>query len=183
MEKQKTSYEKAVLQSRISKLTDGIAFIHIGAISDIEYEDKQHRIQDTLYAVKSASEEGIIPGGGTALLNASKIKIRGKNLHIQKGINVVKHAISEPFRQILKNVGIEVSAEQIKHFEQNYNFGINARTGEYTKDMIGSGIIDPLKVTRITLENAASISGMLLTTDCVVIDTSVYEQYKPQQEF
>lgn len=176
LEKQKTSYEKAELQSRISKLTDGIAFIHIGAISDIEYEDKQHRIQDTLYAVKSASEEGIVAGGGTALLHASTIHITAKNRFIQLGIGVVMDAISEPFKQILRNVGIKVSPTQIKYFKDNYNFGINARTGEHSDDMIGIGIIDPLKVTRIALENAASISGMLLTTDCVVIDTSVYDE-------
>lgn len=171
---QLNGYEKALLQSRISRLTDGIAYINIGAISDIEYNEKQHRIQDALYAVKSASEEGIVPGGGTALLFVSKEKLNHENISVQAGINVVLEAIKEPFKQILENVGIILEDDMIYKIQNEFNHGINARTGNYASDMMGQGIIDPVKVTRVALENAASVAGMLLTTDCVVIDNEVY---------
>jgi chaperonin GroEL len=176
VKKQTTTYEKAVLQSRISRLSDGIAYINIGAVTDIEYDEKQHRIQDALYAVKSASEEGILPGGGTALLYISQENLIAQNRFEQIGINVLMKAIEKPFFQILENVGIELKALQIKRYKTHFNQGINARDGVHVGDMIAEGIIDPLKVVRVALENAASISGMLLTSDCVIIDESVYDK-------
>ena len=176
LEKQTTTYEKAAIQSRISRLSDGIAYINIGAVNDMEFNEKQQRIQDALYAVKSASEEGIIPGGGTAFMFISKKRYRSDYVDIQKGINVVMKAIQEPFHQILKNVGIDLKQVHDKHYQKYWNSGINARTGIPTNDMIGEGIIDPVKVARVALENAASIAGMLLTTDCVIIDNTVYDK-------
>ena len=169
-------YEKSIIQTRISRLTDGIAYINIGAVTDIEYNEKQARIQDALYAVKSASEEGIISGGGTALLYVSKKNITVQDESIQLGIDVVFGAVKEPFVQILNNVGIKITQEQFTEIENNYDKGIDARTGKQIKSMIKHGIIDPVKVTRVALENAASVAGMLLTTDCVIIDNEVYEK-------
>ena len=176
LKKQKTSYEKEVIQARISRLSDGIAYINIGAVTDIEFNEKQHRITDSLYAVKSAYEEGIIPGGGTALMYVSTKNYRSKNKSEQIGINIVMKAIEAPFYQILKNVGIEGNGFLAKTYKNNFNTGINARTRLHVSDMIEEGIIDPVKVTRVALENAASIAGMLLTTDCVIIDNSVYDK-------
>ena len=176
LEKQKTVYEQSAIQTRISRLAQGIAYINIGAISDIEYDEKQHRIQDALYAVKSASEEGIIPGGGTALMFVSKMKPKNcSNYSVQQGMNIIFSAIEEPFNQILKNVGLEVEDITIETIKNKFNIGIDARTQKPCDDMIGEGIIDPVKVTRVALENAASIAGMLLTTDCVIVDNRVYE--------
>jgi len=181
LEKQVTSYEKQQLQSRISRLTNGIAYIHIGAVTDIEFSEKQHRIQDALYGVKSANEEGIVPGGGTALLHISKDKLVHKDKNIQLGCNIVFNAIKEPFIQILENIGVELSLHAVDVFADIWNYGIDARTGEECPDMIKAGIIDPVKVTRVALENAASIAGMLLTTDCVIVDNDAYkEQPQPQ---
>ena len=178
IKKHTNSYEQSELQTRISRLSDGIAYINIGAVSNIEFEEKQHRIKDSLYAVKSAYEEGIIPGGGTAFMYISKKQFRRRNRFEQLGVNIVMKAIEKPFYQILENVGIKLEKIQIKHYKDNFNTGMNARTGVHVNNMIEEGIIDPVKVTRIALENAASIAGMLLTTDCVIIDNSVYEKNK-----
>jgi len=184
LEQQKTSYEKAQLQSRISRLAEGIAYINIGAVSDIEFDERQHRIQDSLYAVKSASEEGIIPGGGTTLMYISDMTYSVDGNHsMQIGYDIVMKAIQTPFFQILENVGMEVEDNTVIHIKENFNKGINARTQMPCEDMIKEGIVDPTKVTRVALENAASIAGMLLTTDCVVIDNAVYERRINKNEF
>lgn len=175
LENIKTEYEKGIVQTRISRLTDGIAYINIGAITEIEYIEKQHRIQDALYAVKSASEEGVLAGGGTALVHVSAVKPIYENVSFQKGVDIVFEAVLEPFKQILDNVGIKVVNETIDQIQKQYGAGIDARTGDFVKNMIEVGIIDPLKVTRVALENAASVAGMLLTTDCVIVDNSIYE--------
>lgn len=177
------SYEKGIMQTRISRLTDGIANINIGALTDVEYIEKQHRIQDSLYAVKSASEEGIVPGGGTTLFHISRDKIKTPSVSIQCGINVVYEAIKIPFTQILKNVGIEIKDDHRRYIRDNFNTGIDARTYEPCENMIKSGIVDPVKVTRVALENAASIAGMLLTTDCVIVDKEVYEKPNYNQNY
>lgn len=177
-----TSYEKSKLQTRISRLTDGIAYINIGAISEIEHIEKQHRIQDALYGVKSASEEGIVPGGGTVLFYiANKLQdlIVSEEESVQLGCDIVLKAITVPFFQILANVGIDPEKKELNYIESNFNVGIDARTKKMKDDMIKAGIIDPVKVTRVALQNAASVAGMLLTTDCVVIDTGVYDKPKP----
>ena len=177
LEGHKTAYEKAQIQTRISRLTDGIAYINIGAISETEFIEKQHRIQDALYAIKSASEEGIIPGGGSALLSISQMEVETKsgNQSIQKGIDIVFKAIQKPFFQIIENIGIELSEDIIEKCKENFDAGYNAKTKEAVDNLIKDGVMDPVKVTRIALENAASIAGMLLTTECAIIDPSVYE--------
>lgn len=181
--KEKTnSYERGILQSRISRLMDGIAYINIGAVTDIDFIEKQHRIQDALYAVKSASEEGIVSGGGTALYYISAI-IKTLNANwsdsFKKGYCIVLDAIQVPFHQILKNVGVEyLNSDNLKTMEEIYGSGYNARELTFHKDLMSEGIIDPVKVTRIALENAASVSGMLLTSDCVIIDENAYNTKK-----
>ena len=180
--KEKTnSYERGILQSRISRLMDGIAYINIGAVTDIDFIEKQHRIQDALYAVKSASEEGIIAGGGCSLYfisyNITELKSEWSESFV-KGYNIVLDAIRNPMLTILKNVGIDIINDQAKDIAYNYNTGYNARTGVIHKDLISEGIIDPTKVTRIALENAASVAGMLLTSDCIIIDEEAYSKKK-----
>ena len=178
------SYEKSVLQTRISRLSDGIAYINIGANSDSEYIEKQGRVQDALYSVKSANEEGIIPGGGAALLSLSKMEFgfKSKNPSKEYGSQILMKAIQQPFFQIIENVGIKVSPDVIDIITDNFNHGINAKTEKYSEDLIEEGVIDPVKVTRVALEAAASIAGMILTTECVIVDTDVYKK-EPQQPY
>jgi chaperonin GroEL len=180
-------YEKSILQTRISRLTDGLAYINIGASTDVDFIEKQHRIQDALYAVKSASEEGIIPGGGTALYHISENRPRfdkySDNHSVELGISVIYEAIKAPFVQILENVGIKTTNTLIEKLKLSPNCGIDARYGSFCENMISSGIIDPVKVTRVALENAASIAGMLLTTDCVIVDKEVYEKPNYNQNY
>jgi chaperonin GroEL len=184
LEKVKTTYERSVLQTRISRLSDGISYINIGATSDTEYIEKQGRVQDALYAIKSANEEGIIPGGGAALLSISTMVLGSKsdNESVKYGAEIVMNAIAVPFSQILKNVGEEsIDEHDYLNSAQNWRAGYNAKTKEFVDDLIAEGVIDPVKVTRIALESAASISGMLLTTECVVVDTEVFDkQSQPQ---
>lgn len=174
-----TAYEKGILQTRISRLTDGIAYINIGAISDIEFNEKQHRIQDALYSVKSAYEEGIVPGGGCALnfignnMNFDHTKMSESEY---EGACLLLEILHFPFMQILQNTGITLSEEAYKAISHNWNYGIDARTQKQSNDMIKDGIIDAVKVTRVALENSASVVSMLLTTELVVIDNSAYEQ-------
>lgn len=186
LEKEITQYEKSKLQTRISRLTDGIAYINIGAVSEIEYIEKQHRIQDALYGIKSASEEGIIPGGGTALMYISN-KLKNVKLDssesVQLGMTVILNAIQVPFYQILSNVGHVLSNDEINYIVNNFNTGIDARTRKASKNLIESGIIDPKKVTRTALENAASVAGTLLTTDCTIVDLTVYEKPKTPEGY
>lgn len=186
LEKEITQYEKSKLQTRISRLTDGIAYINIGAVSEIEYIEKQHRIQDALYGIKSASEEGIIPGGGTALMYISN-KLKDVKLDssesVQLGMTVILNAIKVPFYQILSNVGHVLSNDEINYIVNNFNTGIDARTRKASKNLIESGIIDPKKVTRTALENAASVAGTLLTTDCTIVDLTVYEKPKTPEGY
>jgi len=182
-----TSYEKQIYQMRISRLTSGLAYINIGAVSEIEFIEKQHSVHDALYGVKSASEEGIIPGGGTTLLHISHIlsdePSLAKNGSTGLGMQIVLNAIKVPFMQILDNVGIELNDKEFQHATENFNQGFDARTREVKNNMIKAGIIDPVKVTRVALQNAASVAGMLLTTDCVIVDTSVYAQPKQPQGY
>lgn len=171
-----TQYEKARIQMRISRLSDGIAYIHIGSTSEIEYNEKQHRIQDALYAVKSASEEGIIPGGGYALAYAQdNMSIKNfRNNSIQAGYECLISILDVPMFQILKNVGLEISDDVIEKICKSWDKGFDARKKQITRNLIQDGIVDPLKVTRVALENAASIISMLLTTECIIVDNQVY---------
>ncbi len=173
-------FEKSQLQTRISRISDGIAYINIGARSDSEYIEKQGRIQDALYAVKSANEEGIIPGGGAALLTLSTIEFDTKERNASKmyGANIVLRAIREPFGMIIENVGVDLEEMDFRKIADNFSAGYDARTGKVCDDMIASGIMDPVKVTRVALESAASIAGMLLTTECVIVDPEVYKKFQ-----
>lgn len=176
----KTQYEKSQIQVRISRITDGLSYINVGAYSDTEFIEKQGRLQDALYAIKSANEEGIIPGGGAALLSISKILSDAdsisKNPSTLYGAKIVADAIRRPFFQIIDNVGIDYDESTFAREEAEFLAGFDAKTKMHVPDMIKAGIIDPAKVTRVALENAGSIAGMLLTTECVVADTQVYEQ-------
>lgn len=175
-------FERSQMQIRISRLTDGIAYINIGAVSDTEFIEKQARIQDSLYAVKSANEEGVIPGGGAALYSISKMELehKNKNESFQYGIDIVINAIQAPFNQIMKNVGTVLSEGDLNKIKNNFHTGYDAKNGVMVKSMIKAGIVDPVKVTRVALENAASISGMLLTTECVIVDEKENNPPQPQ---
>lgn len=166
-----SDYEKEKLQERLAKLAGGIAVLYIGAPTETELKEKKDRVDDALAATKAAVEEGIVPGGGVALIRCiESIKdLKGINEDELIGIGIVKRAMEEPLRQIMKNAGLD-DAEilaQVKSSKPNY--GYNARSNEYV-DMIEAGIIDPTKVTRIAIENAASIAAMILTTECVIVD-------------
>jgi chaperonin GroEL len=170
IEETDSDYDREKLQERLAKLAGGVAVIQVGAATETELKEKKHRIEDALSATRSAVEEGIVPGGGVALLKAiptlDKIKLDGD---AQIGVNIVRRALEEPARCIAENAGVEgsVIVERIKA-EKN-NIGYNAMTNEFV-DMISAGIVDPAKVTRSALQNAASIASMLLTTECLVAE-------------
>ena len=144
-------------------------------------KSKKFKVEDAMHATRAAVEEGVVPGGGTVLLRAilEVAKLKGNDIDEQTGINIVKRALEDPIRQIAENAGIEgsVAVDKIKK-ETNVNFGLNAETGEYV-DMVKSGIIDPAKVTRFALQNAASIAGLLLTTECLITDIPEKEKMPP----
>ena len=167
----KSDYDKEKLQERLAKLAGGVAVLYVGAVSEVEMKEKKDRVDDALCATRAAVEEGIIPGGGVALVRAGKAleDLKGANNDEQTGIDIIKRAIEEPLRQIVENAGLEGSVVVQKVKEGKGDFGYNARTDVY-ENMLESGIIDPAKVTRVALENAASIAGMFLTTECVIVD-------------
>ncbi len=171
-----SDYDKEKLQERLAKLAGGVAVLYIGAATEIEMKEKKDRVDDALHATRAAVEEGIVPGGGIAYIRAieSLEKLKGANEDETTGIAIVKRAIEEPLRQIVVNSGIEGSIVVQKVKEGKADFGFNARTEVY-ENLLKAGVIDPTKVTRIALENAASIAGMLLTTECVIAD-------KPKKE-
>lgn len=172
-----SSYEKNLLQTRISRLSDGLAYINIGAYSDTEFIDKQHRVQDALHAIKGANSDGVVPGGGSALIHIGLTdKLRHKNPSINAGIRLVYNAIQAPFFQIMENAGIELLESDLRHMSELFLAGIDARDGERTEDMIAKGVIDPVKTICSALENASSIAGLMLTTECVIIDDEVYSK-------
>ena len=166
-----SDYDKEKLQERLAKLSGGVAVLYVGAATEVEMKEKKDRVDDALHATRAAVEEGIVPGGGVAYIRAisSLEKLKGANEDETTGIQIVKRAIEEPLRQIVVNSGIEGSIVVQKIKEGEGDFGFNARTEVYEK-MFKAGVIDPTKVTRIALENAASIAGMLLTTECVIAD-------------
>lgn len=171
-----SEYDKEKLQERQAKLSGGVAVLHVGAATEVEMKEKKDRVDDALHATRAAIEEGIVPGGGTALIRAATVLelFKGDNQDEQTGIAIIKRALEEPLRQIVANAGMEgsVVVEKVKH--EVGDFGFNARSETYEK-MFAAGVIDPTKVTRVALENAASIAGMLLTTECIVAD-------KPKKE-
>ena len=167
-----SDYDKEKLQERLAKLAGGVAVLYVGAATEVEMKEKKDRVDDALHATRAAVEEGIVPGGGVAYIRAiaGLDKLKGAlNADEATGIAIVKRAIEEPLRQIVANCGIEGSivVQNIKEGEADYGF--NARTEVY-ENMFKAGVIDPTKVARVALENAASIAGMLLTTECVIAD-------------
>jgi chaperonin GroEL len=171
-----SDYDKEKLQERLAKLSGGVAVLYVGAATEVEMKEKKDRVDDALHATRAAVEEGIVPGGGVAYIRAIEAleKLKGANEDESTGIQIVKRAIEEPLRQIVVNSGIEGSIVVQKVKEGKADFGFNARTEVY-ENLLKAGVIDPTKVTRIALENAASIAGMLLTTECVIAD-------KPKKE-
>ncbi|MDE5659500.1 MAG: chaperonin GroEL [Muribaculaceae bacterium] len=171
IEATKSDYDREKLQERLAKLAGGVAVLHIGAPSEVEMKEKKDRVDDALHATRAAIAEGIVPGGGVAYIRATaKLEgVKGVNDDETTGILIVKRAIEEPLRQIVHNAGEEGSVIVQKVKEGEGAFGYNARTGVY-EDLFAAGVIDPAKVTRVALENAASIAGMFLTTECVIAD-------------
>jgi chaperonin GroEL len=166
-----SDYDKEKLQERLAKLAGGVAVLYVGAATEVEMKEKKDRVDDALHATRAAVEEGIVPGGGVAYLRtiAAIGKIKPLNADEKTGIDIVLRSIEEPLRQIVANAGLEGSIVVQKVKEGKGDFGYNARTDEYGS-MYKFGIIDPTKVSRVALENAASIAGMLLTTECVLAD-------------
>ncbi len=171
MESTTSDYDREKLQERLAKLAGGVAVLYVGAASEVEMKEKKDRVDDALHATRAAVEEGIVAGGGVALLRAkaSLASIKTENADEATGVQIVSRAIESPLRTIVENAGLEGSVVVAKVAEGKDNFGYNAKTDEYV-DMLEAGIIDPKKVTRVALENAASVSGMILTTECALID-------------
>ncbi len=166
-----SDYDREKLQERLAKLSGGVAVIYVGAASEVEMKEKKDRFDDALHATRAAVEEGIVPGGGIAYLRTIDAlkKLKGANEDENIGINIVLRSLEEPLRQIVANAGLEGSVIVQKVKEGADDFGFNARTEKY-ENLYKSGVIDPTKVTRVALENAASIAGMILTTECVIND-------------
>ena len=166
-----SDYDREKLQERLGKLAGGVAVLYVGAATEVEMKEKKDRVEDALSATRAAVEEGIVPGGGVAYIRASEaIKdLKGTNEDETTGIHIVARAIEEPLRQIAANAGVEGSVIINKIREGKGDFGYNARTDEYV-NMFEAGVIDPTKVSRVALENAASVAGMFLTTECAIVD-------------
>ena len=168
IEEATSDYDREKLQERVAKLAGGVAVIRVGAATEVEMKEKKARVEDALHATRAAVEEGVVPGGGVALLRAkAAAKIEGSNPDQEAGIKIVLRAVEEPLRQIVTNAGEEASVIVAKVAEGKGNFGYNAANGEYG-DLVEMGVVDPTKVTRTALQNAASIAGLLLTTDALI---------------
>ena len=166
-----SDYDKEKLQERLAKLAGGVAVLYVGAASEVEMKEKKDRVDDALHATRAAVEEGIVAGGGVALVRSKKVleKLETENLDETTGVQIVNKAIEAPLRTIVENAGGEGSVVINKVLEGKKDFGYDAKSDEYV-DMLEAGIIDPKKVTRVALENAASVSGMILTTECALVD-------------
>jgi len=171
IDKTTSDYDREKLQERLAKLSGGVAVINVGAATETEMKEKKARVEDALHATRAAVEEGIVPGGGVALLRAQSVLDKVKGTEDEKiGVEIVRRALEEPIRMIVQNAGSEGSIVVAKVREsKDKNFGFNAATEEY-EDLVKAGVIDPTKVTRTALQNAASIAGLLLTTECVVVE-------------
>ena len=167
----KSDYDKEKLQERLAKLAGGVAVLYVGAASEVEMKEKKDRVDDALCATRAAIEEGIVPGGGVAYIRAIDALegLKGDNADETTGIEIIKRAVEEPLRQIVSNAGKEGAVVVQKVREGKGDFGYNARTDVY-ENMKAAGVVDPAKVTRVALENAASIAGMFLTTECVIVE-------------
>ena len=166
-----SNYDKEKLQERLAKLSGGVAVLYIGAPSEVEMKEKKDRVDDALSATRAAIAEGIVPGGGVAYIRTlSKLdELKGENDDETTGIAIIRRAIEEPMRQIMENAGVEGAVILQKVKDGKGDFGFNARTDTF-ENFFETGVIDPAKVTRVALENAASIAGMFLTTECVIAD-------------
>ena len=171
IEEATSDYDKEKLQERVAKLSGGVAVIKVGAATEIEMKEKKARVEDALHATRAAVEEGVVPGGGVALIRAQKAieKLQGKNEDQSFGIRILVRSIEEPLRQIVANAGEDAAVVLAKVKEGKGTFGYDAQSGEYG-DMLELGIIDPTKVTRLALQNAASVAGLLLTTEVMVAE-------------
>ena len=178
----KSSYDKEKLQERLAKLSGGVAVLYVGANSEVEMKEKKDRVDDALCATRAAAEEGVVVGGGTTYIRAqeSLVGLKGDNADEQTGINIVCRAIEEPLRQIVANAGGEGAVVVNKVREGKGDFGYNARKDTY-EDLRAAGVIDPAKVARVALENAASIAGMFLTTECLIVDKPEEKPAMPAQ--
>lgn len=166
-----SDYDKEKLQERLAKLSGGVAVLYVGAASEVEMKEKKDRVDDALCATRAAIEEGIVPGGGVTYIRAIDALegLKGDNADETTGVEIIKRAIEEPLRQIVANAGKEGAVVVQKVREGKGDFGYNARTDVY-ENMYAAGVVDPAKVTRVALENAASIAGMFLTTECVIVE-------------
>jgi chaperonin GroEL len=171
VEKTTSDYDREKLQERLAKLSGGVAILYIGAATEVEMKEKKDRVDDALHATRAAVQEGVVVGGGVALVRASSAleKVKGENEDEDTGVNIIRIALESPLRTIVENAGGEGSVVVNKIKENKGNFGYNARTDVF-EDLFEAGVIDPTKVTRLALENAASIAALLLTTECVVAD-------------
>jgi chaperonin GroEL len=171
METTTSDYDREKLQERLAKLAGGVAVLYVGAASEVEMKEKKDRVDDALHATRAAVEEGIVAGGGVALLRAKNVlkDLIADNADEATGIQIVSRAVESPLRTIVENAGLEGSVVVAKVAEGSGDYGYNAKTDEYV-DMLAAGIIDPKKVTRVALENAASVAGMILTTECALVD-------------
>jgi chaperonin GroEL len=172
-----SDYDREKLQERLAKLAGGVAVLYVGAATEVEMKEKKDRVDDALHATRAAVEEGIVPGGGVAYIRAVSAldaKVKGQIADEQTGMQIVRRALEEPMRTLTANAGIDGSIVVQRIKEGKGDFGFNARTETY-ENLFKAGVIDPTKVSRVALENAASIAGMLLTTECVIAD-------KPKKE-
>ncbi len=175
-----SDYDKEKLQERVAKLSGGVAVIKVGATTEIEMKEKKARVEDALHATRAAVEEGVVPGGGVALIRAQKAleKLEGENEDQTVGIRILARAIEEPLRQIVENAGEDAAVVLNAVKAGKGAYGYNAGTGEYG-DMIEQGILDPAKVTRLALQNAASVAGLLLTTEVMIAEAPKDEEHAP----
>ena len=166
-----SDYDREKLQERVAKLAGGVALIKVGAATEVEMKEKKARVDDALHATRAAVEEGVVPGGGVALVRAQKAvaQLKGDNEEQTAGIKIVLRAMEEPMRQIVGNAGLEPSVVVNAVANGEGNYGFNAQTSEYG-DMVAMGVLDPTKVTRTALQNAASVASLILTTDCMIGD-------------
>tara|TARA_B100001113_G_C21058997_1_gene600293 strand:+ start:1 stop:1167 length:1167 start_codon:yes stop_codon:yes gene_type:complete len=177
IEEATSDYDKEKMQERVAKLAGGVAVIKVGAATEVEMKEKKARVEDALHATRAAVEEGVVPGGGVAMIRARSAldKIKGDNPDQDQGIQIAKQAMQEPLKQIVTNAGHEGSVILAKVEEGKDSFGYNAATSEYG-DMLKMGILDPTKVTRTALQNASSIAGLMITTECMVTEQASDDQ-------
>jgi len=173
-----SDYDKEKLQERVAKLSGGVALVKVGAATEIEMKEKKARVEDALHATRAAVEEGVVPGGGVALLRTQRVleKLEAANEDQTVGIRILARAIEEPLRQIVENAGEDAAVVLNRVKEGKGAFGYNAATGRYG-DLLEEGILDPTKVARLALQNAASVAGLLLTTEVMVAEAPKEEEH------